>query len=232
MPVMRVVVVPGNGAGDVQQSNWNEFSDVLIVVDLLNGLTVVARESIWLPFMEKELKCDEETLIIGHSSGAAAAMRGDGDRGSGDNGGGDGGDEGYKVVVMEKKEVEDEKVVEKKEGEKVMEGLMIEEEKWYSETHKVFGIILVGAYVSDLGDENERASGYFSRPWDWQRIRANVKHIIQFGSTDDPFLPWEEQQQVADGLEVELHKYTDRGHFQNSRFPELLSTVQKLITTG
>ncbi|XP_016365442.1 serine hydrolase RBBP9 [Sinocyclocheilus rhinocerous] len=36
---------------------------------------VTARESIWLPFMEKELKCDEETAIIGHSSGAAAAMR-------------------------------------------------------------------------------------------------------------------------------------------------------------
>ena len=29
----------------------------------------------------------------------------------------------------------------------------------YAESHKVFGIILVGAYVSDLGDETERASG-------------------------------------------------------------------------
>uniref|UniRef100_A0A671KWV1 Uncharacterized protein n=1 Tax=Sinocyclocheilus anshuiensis TaxID=1608454 RepID=A0A671KWV1_9TELE len=37
---------------------------------------VTARESIWLPFMEKELKCDEETAIIRHSSGAAAAMSG------------------------------------------------------------------------------------------------------------------------------------------------------------
>jgi len=36
---------------------------------------VTARESIWLPFMEKDLRCDEETVIIGHSSGAAAAMR-------------------------------------------------------------------------------------------------------------------------------------------------------------
>lgn len=26
----------------------------------------------------------------------------------------------------------------------------------YAETHKVFGLILVGAYTSDLGDENER----------------------------------------------------------------------------
>lgn len=47
----------------------------MFFIYLLNDLTVTARESIWLPFMEKELRCDEETLIIGHSSGAAAAMR-------------------------------------------------------------------------------------------------------------------------------------------------------------
>ena len=34
-----------------------------------------ARASIWLPFMQNELKCDEETVIVGHSSGAEAAMR-------------------------------------------------------------------------------------------------------------------------------------------------------------
>lgn len=71
-------------------------------------------------------------------------------------------------------------------------------------------------------------SEYFSRPWEWEKIRANVKHIIQFGSTDDPFLPWEEQQEVADELKAELHKYTDRGHFQNTQFPELISAVRKL----
>lgn len=127
--------------------------------------------------MEKELKCDEETVIIGHSSGAAAAMR-------------------------------------------------------YAETHRVFAIILVGAYTSDLGDENERESGYFSRPWEWEKIKTNVKHIIQFGSTDDPFLPWEEQQEVADGLNTALHKYSDRGHFQNTAFPELIDAVKKLKTNS
>lgn len=36
---------------------------------------VVARESVWLPFMEKEMGCDADTVIVGHSSGAEAAMR-------------------------------------------------------------------------------------------------------------------------------------------------------------
>ncbi len=38
-------------------------------------ITVVASESIWLPFMQDTLRCDENTIVIGHSSGAEAAMR-------------------------------------------------------------------------------------------------------------------------------------------------------------
>ncbi|KAM4603706.1 serine hydrolase RBBP9 [Polymixia lowei] len=176
----KAVIIPGNGAGDVERCNWygwakKQINKIPDMTCLLKNMPdpVVAREAVWLPFMEEDLRCDEETLIIGHSSGAAAAMR-------------------------------------------------------YAETHRVFGIILVGAYISDLGDDNERQSGYFSRAWDWERIQANVGHMVQFGSTDDPFLPWEEQQAVADGLKAELHKYNDRGHFQNTHFPELINTVQKL----
>ena len=36
---------------------------------------VMARESVWIPFMQDELSCDQHTIIIGHSSGAEAAMR-------------------------------------------------------------------------------------------------------------------------------------------------------------
>uniref|UniRef100_A0AAZ3QYK3 Hydrolase RBBP9 n=1 Tax=Oncorhynchus tshawytscha TaxID=74940 RepID=A0AAZ3QYK3_ONCTS len=178
MPLTKAIIVPGNGAGDVERSNWygwakKQINKIPDVTCLLSNMPDPARESIWLPFIQEELQCDEETVIIGHSSGAAAAMR-------------------------------------------------------YAETHNVFGLILVGAYTSDLGDENERESGYFSRPWEWEQMRRNVGHIVQFGSTDDPFLPWEEQQAVAEGLGAVLHKYTDRGHFQNTQFPELIDAMRKL----
>ncbi|XP_036403512.1 serine hydrolase RBBP9 [Megalops cyprinoides] len=180
MPLCKAVIVPGNGAGDVEHCNWygwakTEINKMPDMICLLKNMPdpVTARESLWLPFMEKEMGCDEQTVIIGHSSGAAAAMR-------------------------------------------------------YAETHKVHSIVLVGAYTSDLGDKNERESGYFSRPWEWVKIRENCAHIVQFGSTDDPFLPWSEQQAVADGLQAQLHKYTDRGHFQNTHFPELILAVHKL----
>lgn len=37
--------------------------------------TVAAREAIWIPFMEQQLNCDSNTVIVGHSSGAQAALR-------------------------------------------------------------------------------------------------------------------------------------------------------------
>ena len=75
-------------------------------------------------------------------------------------------------------------------------------------------------------DEVERASGYFNRPWRWADIRANAGFIVQFASTDDPVLPWAEQQEVADGLGAELHRFEDRGHFQNTAFPELAAALE------
>ncbi|XP_035689208.1 serine hydrolase RBBP9-like [Branchiostoma floridae] len=174
----RAVIVPGNGAGDVYNSNWYDWvksnlDDIPNFQCTLKNMPdpVMARENIWIPFMREELQCDERTIVIGHSSGAEAAMR-------------------------------------------------------YAEQYQVFGIVLVSACVTDLGDENERASGYYSRPWQWDKVKANTRWVVQFGSRDDPFIPWEEQQQVAQGLSTELHKFANRGHFMSYDFPELVEVVK------
>ncbi|XP_072363854.1 serine hydrolase RBBP9 isoform X2 [Scyliorhinus torazame] len=106
----RAVIVPGNGAGDVEEGNWyrwvrDRLKQIPDFQCLLQNMPdpLTARKTIWLPFMEKTLQCDEQTVIIGHSSGAVAAMR-------------------------------------------------------YAETHRVYAIILVSAYISDLGDANEQES--------------------------------------------------------------------------
>eukprot|EP00729_Bicosta_minor_P003397 gene3397-8434_t len=82
---IRVVIVPGNGGGDVFQANWYaEMQAVLQRPSYGRGCIPVlqnmpdphkAREKIWIPFMRKELGCNERTIIVGHSSGAVAAMR-------------------------------------------------------------------------------------------------------------------------------------------------------------
>lgn len=76
----KVIFIPGNGGGS-PKDNW--FPSLKKALEAV-GLTVIAEEfpdndlaraSFWLPFLIKELKADENTILIGHSSGAIAAMR-------------------------------------------------------------------------------------------------------------------------------------------------------------
>lgn len=76
---IKVIFIHGNG-NSTPQDNW--FPYVKNELECL-GITVIvsqfpdaylARSSYWLPFL-KELKADENTILIGHSSGALAAMR-------------------------------------------------------------------------------------------------------------------------------------------------------------
>eukprot|EP01134_Creolimax_fragrantissima_P000120 CFRG0120T1 len=117
-----------------------------------------AKETIWIPFIQNEMKCDENTIVIGHSSGAEAAMR-------------------------------------------------------LLERQHVLGCVLVSACHSDLGLESERISGYYSRPWQWDSIRGNAKFILQYHSTDDPFIPREQADLVAHEIGSDYTCFEDRSHF-------------------
>ena len=76
----KVVIIHGNG-GCTNQHNWTPWLKVELEK---NNITVIAptmpdnveaKASVWLPYMHDKLHCDENTIIIGHSSGAVAAMR-------------------------------------------------------------------------------------------------------------------------------------------------------------
>jgi len=182
MQTYKVAILPGNGGGEITRSNWygsvykqiTKFMDPGSVFMENMPDPELAREKYWLPFMRESLACDDRSIIIGHSSGAIAAMR-------------------------------------------------------FAEKYKVAGLVLVSTYVSDLGIDSERQSGYFDRPWDWDSIKSNSGFIVQFGSTDDPFLPWEEQQAVTDNLGAELHRFEDQGHFQSQTFPDLVKVVRERV---
>jgi len=76
----KIILIPGN-SGLTTLDNW--FPSVKMALEA-EGLEVIAtqfpdpdlaRESFWLPFLIDELKADENTILVGHSSGAIAAMR-------------------------------------------------------------------------------------------------------------------------------------------------------------
>jgi len=79
----RVVIAPGNGGGSILDANWYGWiTDELRDSGLFDEVVcrdfpdpVEAKRSIWLPFMLDTLRVAADTVLVGHSSGAEAAMR-------------------------------------------------------------------------------------------------------------------------------------------------------------
>lgn len=178
----KIIIVPGNGNSHIETDNWYAWvRDELRV----RGYEVIAEDmpdpefahvNIWLPHIENVFKANENTIIIGHSSGAVATLR-------------------------------------------------------YLENHRLLGAIIIGTNYTDMGEEGEKESGYYDSPWKWEKIKSNADWIVQFISTDDPYIPKVETQFIHDKLNTEYHELTDRGHFMidqnpiNNTFPEILEVI-------
>ena len=65
------------------------------------------------------------------------------------------------------------------------------------------------------------------------KIKQNVKWIIQFASTNDPYIPIEEARFIRDKIGSEYYEYTDQGHFgvdvKKLEFPEIIEIIKKKI---
>lgn len=78
--MIRAILIHGNG-GSKPTDNWfpylkHELEQMGVRVDAPQFPDpVLARAAYWIPFLKDILKPDEKTIIIGHSSGAIAAMR-------------------------------------------------------------------------------------------------------------------------------------------------------------
>jgi predicted alpha/beta hydrolase family esterase len=180
----KIIIVPGNGNSHIESDNWYAWvRDELVkrryeVVAEDMPDPEFAHANVWLPHIENNLLADENTIIIGHSSGGVAALR-------------------------------------------------------YLESHKLRGAIIIGTNYTDLGEPTEKESGYYDAQWQWDKIKANAGWIVQFISSDDPYIPANETQLIHDMLGTELHTMSDRGHFMtdhnpvNNTFPELLDVIER-----
>lgn len=184
MQPITFLLIHGNG-GNTIDDNW--FPYLKEEISRMGGKVIaetfpdndLARESVWIPFIEKKLKDNPLSVIIGHSSGAIAAMR-------------------------------------------------------YAETHRLLGSVLVGCYHSDLNLPKEKESGYFNRPWNWEAIKNNQKWILQFASTNDPWIPIAEPRFVSKQLQSRYFEYDDMGHFGGDyvkpTFPELIKALKDVLS--
>ena len=144
----------------------------------------MCREKTWIPFINDELGgSNPDSVVVGHSSGAVAALR-------------------------------------------------------LAERQKLKGIVVVAGYDSDLGDANERASGYFSRPFDWAAIRENCGFVAAVGGALDDLVDIEIQRRVACqclGLEpgkagAEWLELPRRDHFFTPPFHELVDLLERNVS--
>ena len=181
MVMPKIIIIRGNG-NTTPQENWfpyveKELGGQVEVINKEFPDPDLARASYWLPFI-KTLGADEQTILVGHSSGAVAAMR-------------------------------------------------------FAEKHKILGSVLVAACYTDLGNEQEKVSGYFDTAWDWPAIRNNQRWLIQFASTNDPYIPIAEARYINQQLKTEYHEYADRGHFGAdtgaTTFPQLVESLKRKL---
>lgn len=181
----RVIFIHGNGHAS-GNDHWFPWAKRELEAAGVEALTPdfpqpeLAPMKVWLPYLENELKADENTVLVGHSSGTVAAMR-------------------------------------------------------FAETHKILGSVLVAAYYTDLGYEEEKRSGYFDAPWSWEVIRQNQQWIIQYASLDDPWIPIAEARHVQKMLGTEYHEYTHEGHFGSNQgerleFSELIEALKEKLS--
>ncbi|GMU19805.1 MAG: hypothetical protein AMXMBFR12_09960 [Candidatus Babeliales bacterium] len=183
---IKIIFLHGNG-NSTPNDNWIPYAKAALEK---SGFTVIAKQlpdaplaraKYWLPFLKNELRADENSVLVGHSSGALAAMR-------------------------------------------------------FAEQNKILGSVLIGAMHTDLGIESERQSGYFDTPWNWQAIKDNQEWIVQFASTDDPWIPIEEPRLIHKKLNSEYHEFIDQGHFggdyDKKEFPELIAVIQRKLNAN
>ena len=78
--LIKAILIHGNG-GSKPTDNWfpylkRELEKIGIKTEAPQFPDAdLARASYWIPFLKDTLKADEKTIIIGHSSGAIAAMK-------------------------------------------------------------------------------------------------------------------------------------------------------------
>ena len=181
----KILILPGNGNTDIVNDNWYDWLRHSLKMRGFEVIAenmpdpVIAHMNVWVPYIEKMTKGEQNWILIGHSSGAIAIQK-------------------------------------------------------YLENHKALGAILVGTYYTDLGLSDEKESGYFDEPWQWDKIRQNSNWIVQFAGVDDPYISQAESRFVQSHLNCEYHEYTDLGHFGSENrphtiFPEIITTIERKL---
>ena len=183
---MNVIVLPGSGCAPTRECNyyhWLERAlvDRGIVADVRVTIPSMpdphlCRRNVWVPHVEREMRCDASSVVVGHSSGAVCAMR-------------------------------------------------------VAERNALRGIVLVAGDDDDLGDADERASGYFGPDaFDYDKIHENCGGRVEcvIGARDS-LVPAEMQRALAVKLRARETLCERRDHFFTPPAEEIVDAIVRML---
>ena len=99
----------------------------------------------------------------------------------------------------------------------------------YADENKILGSVLVSPCYTTLGDALEKQSGYYDKPWQWEKIKAHQDRIALIWGDDDPYIPQSEFEVIADHLQPTQIKIPGGKHFiEQQDFPELLQYIKRV----
>jgi len=92
---------------------------------------------------------------------------------------------------------------------------------------KIRAVVLISAPFDDEGSDE---SLYSFAPGDsLEKFKTQTDKIVLYHSEDDPVVPFAQVKKYKERLPLaDLHIFTDRGHFNQEEFPELIDILRSL----
>lgn len=99
----------------------------------------------------------------------------------------------------------------------------------YAESNRIKGSVLISPCYTDLGDDMEKQSGYYEKPWQWEKIKTNQRKSALIWGDDDPYIPQAEFDHIAEQLNPTQIKIKGGKHFiERKEFLELLQYIREM----
>ncbi|MCB0324760.1 MAG: serine hydrolase family protein [Bdellovibrionales bacterium] len=100
---------------------------------------------------------------------------------------------------------------------------------------RIRGLFLVAGVIEPLGipEYDSLNASFIARPFEWDKIRSNCRHIQVYHSPNDPYVPLDQGQRIAEALGAPLREIAGGGHlnaeFGYTSFRQLSIDVGALI---
>ncbi len=93
---------------------------------------------------------------------------------------------------------------------------------------KIRAAFLVAGFYSDLGLPQFKSvvDSFICHPFNWEKIKQNCNKFFVYNSDNDPIVPLEKGQELAEKLGVKLNVVRGQEHIWFEQFPEILSNIQ------